>query len=65
MAPRRSTVPEESVPPPSRPPSPPTMDDIEEVSYQSPNYIAIDLTFPDAFLRQRRRAPTTGMIMPP
>ena len=41
MAPRRTIVPEESVPPPSRPSSPPMMDDIEEVSYQRPNSFAI------------------------
>ncbi|KAH0837992.1 Rad51-domain-containing protein [Lanmaoa asiatica] len=33
MAPRRATVPEESMPPPSRPPSPPVMDDIEETPF--------------------------------
>ncbi|KAN0100284.1 meiotic recombination protein dmc1 [Tylopilus felleus] len=33
MAPRRTIVPEESVPPPSRPSSPPMMDDIEETPF--------------------------------
>lgn len=67
MAPRRAAVPEESVPPPSRPQSPPVMDDVEEVSHTSPNSIAIDqtLSFPDTFLRQHRRAPTTGVVIAP
>ncbi|KAI9570227.1 Rad51-domain-containing protein [Boletus coccyginus] len=33
MAPRRATVPEESMPPPSRPSSPPVMNDIEETPF--------------------------------
>jgi len=64
MAPRRATVPEESMPPPSRPSSPPVMDDIEEVGYQSPNFVAEpDTSSLDSLLRQRRRAPTTGVII--
>lgn len=65
MAPRRATVPEESMPPPSRPSSPPVMNDIEEVSYHIPNFVAIDRTpvFLDSLLRQRRRTPTTGVII--
>ena len=51
MPPRRATVPEESVPPPSRQPSPPVIDDIEEVSYPSSHFfINRTLTFSDAFL---------------
>ena len=67
MPPRRATVREESMPPASRPSSPQVMDDIEEVSHQTPNSVATDwaLIFPDALLRQRRRAPTTGVIIPP
>ena len=65
MPPRRATAREESVLPTSRPSSPP--DDIEEVRYQCLNSVAIGWIpiLLDALLRQRRRTPTTSMIIPP